>query len=54
MEYYSDLIGTQKILVSSEDDNELIKCEPRFLYNAIIGGCYVVLDCINVAPSKVI
>ena len=40
----SDLIGTQKI----------IKFEPRFLYNAIVDGNCVVLDCINEAPSRVI
>ena len=50
----SDLIGTQKISDSSEDNNELIKFEPRFLYNVIIGGDCVVLDCINEAPSRVI
>ena len=48
------MIGTQKISDSSEDNNELIKFEPRFLYNAIIGGDCVVLDCINEAPSRVI
>jgi len=50
----TDLIGTQKISDSSGDDNELIKFEPRFLYEAIIEGNCVVLDCINEAPSRVI
>ena len=50
----TDLIGTQKISDSSGDDNELIKFEPRFLYNAIEEGNCVVLDCINEAPSRVI
>ena len=50
----TDLIGTQKISDSSRDDNELIKFEPRFLYNAIEEGNCVVLDCINEAPSRVI
>ena len=49
----SDLIGTQKIS-DSGDDNELLKFEPRFLYNAITEGNCVVLDCINEAPSRVI
>ena len=51
---YTDLIGTQKISDSSGDDNELIKFEPRFLYNAIEEGNCFVLDCINEAPSRVI
>jgi len=52
----TDLIGTQKISDSSENDdnNELIKFEPRFLYNSIKEGNCVVLDCINEAPSRVI
>ena len=50
----TDLIGTQKISDSSGDDNELIKFEPRFLYNAILEGNCVVLDSINEAPSRVI
>ena len=50
----TDLIGSQKISDSSGDDNELIKFEPRFLYNAIIEGNCVVLDSINEAPSRVI
>ena len=52
----SDLIGTQKISDSKgeENNNELIKFEPRFLYNSIIEGKCVVLDCINEAPSRVI
>ena len=50
----TDLIGTQKISDSSGNDNELIKFEPRFLYDAIIEGNCVVLDCINEAPSRVI
>ena len=50
----SDLIGTQKITDSSEDENELIKFEPRFLYEAIENGNCVVLDSINEAPSRVI
>jgi len=51
----SDLIGIQKISSSSgEDNNEFIKFEPRFLYQAIIEGNCVVLDCINEAPSRVI
>jgi len=50
----TDLIGTQKISDSSGDDNELIRFEPRFLYNAIIKGNCVVLDSINEAPSRVI
>ena len=49
----SDLIGTQKIS-DSGDDNELLKFDPRFLYNAISEGNCVVLDCINEAPSRVI
>ena len=32
----------------------MIKFEPRFLYNTIIEGNYVVLDSINEAPSRVI
>jgi len=32
----------------------LIKFEPRFLYNTIIEGNYVVLDSINESPSRVI
>jgi len=50
----TDLIGTQKISDSSGEDNELIKFEPRFLYNAIQEGNCVVLDSINEAPSRVI
>ncbi len=53
----SDLIGTQKISDSKEDeseDNELIKFEPRFLYKSIKKGNCVILDCINEAPSRVI
>ena len=48
------LIGTQKIADSSGDDGELIKFDPRFLYNAIVEGNCVVLDCINETPSRVI
>ena len=51
---FSDLNETQKISYSSEYNNELIKFEYRFLYNAIIGGYCVVLDCINEGPSRVI
>ena len=51
---YSDLIGTQKILDSNEENNELIKFEPRFLYNSIKNGNCVILDSINEAPSRVI
>jgi MoxR-like ATPase len=50
----SDLIGTQKISDSNDENNELIRFEPRFLYNAIIEGNCVVLDSINEAPSRVI
>jgi MoxR-like ATPase len=50
----TDLIGTQKISDSTGDENELIKFEPRFLYNAIEEGTCVVLDSINEAPSRVI
>jgi len=50
----TDLIGTQKISDSTGDENELIKFEPRFLYNAIEEGNCVVLDSINEAPSRVI
>ena len=50
----SDLIGTQKILDSNEENNELIKFEPRFLYNSIKNGNCVILDSINEAPSRVI
>ena len=46
--------GTQKISDSSEYNNELIKFESKFLYNVIIGGYCVVLDCINEALSRVI
>ena len=50
----SDLIGTQKISDSEDDNNELIHFEPRFLYNAILDGNCVVLNSINEAPSRVI
>jgi len=51
----SDLIGTQKISDSSDNNNpELIKFEKGFLFNAIAKGHCVVLDSINEAPSRVI
>ena len=52
----TDLIGTQKISNSKgdENNNELIKFEPRFLFKSIIEGKCIVLDCINEAPSRVI
>ena len=50
----SDLIGTQKISDSEDENNEIIRFEPRFLYEAIQEGHCVVLDSINEAPSRVI
>ena len=51
----SDLIGAQKISDCLGDDkNELIKFEPKILYNAIIKGNCIVLDNIDEAPSRVI
>ncbi len=47
----SDLIGTQKI---SNSDDEVLKFEPKFLYNAIIKGKCVVLDSINEASPRII
>ena len=50
----TDLIGIKISDSSGDENNELIKFEPRFLYNAIVEGNCVVLDCINEAPSRVI
>ena len=49
----SDLLGTQKV-TSSENDNEIIIFEPKFLYEAIQDGYSIVLDSIEEAPSRVI
>ena len=47
----SDLIGKEKI---SDKNNEILKFEPRFLFQAIKDGNCIVLDSIDEAPSRVI
>jgi len=52
----SDLIGSRKISNNEDENNnnELLKFEPRFLYKAVYKGYCVILDSINEAPSRVI
>ena len=51
----SDLIWTQKISdIQNNKNKDLLTFEPKFLYNAIVEGYFVVLDNINEASSRVI
>ncbi len=51
----SDLIRTQKISdIQNNKNQDLLTFEPKFLYNIIVEGYFVVLDNINEASSRVI